>query len=59
MSTDFLCKAQIFDNNGLPPLIQLLSSPDPDVQKNSVEIIFNLVQVTQSKSYIYLLLESQ
>lgn len=43
---DFVSKVQIFDNNGLPPLIQLLSSPDPDVKKNSLEIIFNLVQVT-------------
>lgn len=48
LSLDFVCKVQIFDNMGLPPLIQLLSSPDPDVNKNSLEIIFNLVQVTQS-----------
>ena len=48
LSVDFACKVQIFDNKGLPPLIQLLSSPDPDVTKNSLEIIFNLVQVTQS-----------
>lgn len=46
LSVDFVCKVQIFDNKGLPPLIQLLSSPDPDVEKNSLEIIFNLVQVT-------------
>lgn len=45
LSKDFTCKAQIFDSNGLPALIQLLSSPDPDVQKNSVEVICNLVQV--------------
>ncbi|XP_034416561.1 armadillo repeat-containing protein 3 isoform X2 [Cyclopterus lumpus] len=44
LSMDFICKAQIFDNKGLPPLIQLLSSPDPDVKKNSLETIFNLVQ---------------
>lgn len=48
LSVDFICKVQIFDNKGLSPLIQLLSSPDPDVKKNSLEIIFNLVQVTQS-----------
>lgn len=48
LSVDFACKVKISDNNGLPPLIQLLSSPDPDVKKNSLEIIFNLVQVTQS-----------
>jgi len=49
LSVDFVCKVQIFDNNGLPPVIQLLSSPDPDVKKNSLETIFNLVQV----SYIH------
>lgn len=48
LSQDYVCKVQIFDNKGLPPLIQLLSSPDPDVQKNSLEIIFNLIQVTQN-----------
>ncbi|XP_072234177.1 armadillo repeat-containing protein 3 [Leuresthes tenuis] len=48
LSVDFVCKVQIFDNNGLPPLIQLLSSPDPDVKKNSLETIFNLVQDYQS-----------
>lgn len=48
LSEDFLCKAQIFDNKGLPTLIQLLSSSDPDVKKNSLETISNLVQVTQN-----------
>ncbi|KAF1372810.1 hypothetical protein PFLUV_G00253730 [Perca fluviatilis] len=46
---DFVCKVKISDNKGLPPLIQLLSSPDPDVKKNSLEIIFNLVQDHQSR----------
>ncbi|KAK2859369.1 hypothetical protein Q5P01_003989 [Channa striata] len=49
LSVDFVCKVKIFDNNGLPPLIKLLSSPDPDVKKNSVEIIFNLVQDYKSR----------
>nr|XP_020465302.1 armadillo repeat-containing protein 3 isoform X2 [Monopterus albus] len=44
LSVDYTCKVQIFDNKGLPPLIQLLSSPDPDVKKNSLETIINLVQ---------------
>lgn len=48
LSLDFTWKVQIFDNKGLPPLIHLLSSPDPDIEKNSLETIFNLVQVTQS-----------
>lgn len=50
LSVDFSYKIQIFDHKGLEPLIQLLSSPDPDVKKNSVECIFNLVQVRQQMS---------
>lgn len=53
LSKDFSCKAQMFDSNGLPLLIQLLSSPDPDVKKNSVEVIYNLVQVTQRFKRFY------
>ncbi|XP_023655956.1 armadillo repeat-containing protein 3 isoform X2 [Paramormyrops kingsleyae] len=44
LSTEFTNKIRICDNNGLDPLIHLLSSPDPDVQKNSLECIYNLVQ---------------
>lgn len=47
LSVDFVCKVQIFDSKGLPTLIQLLCSPDPDVKKNSLETIFNMVQVSQ------------
>ncbi|XP_022622004.1 armadillo repeat-containing protein 3 [Seriola dumerili] len=53
LSLDFVCKVQIFDNKGLPSLIQLLSSPDPDVQKNSLEIIFNLVQDYQCRLAVH------
>ncbi|XP_053198601.1 armadillo repeat-containing protein 3 isoform X2 [Scomber japonicus] len=53
LSVDFICKVKIFDNKGLPPLIPLLSSPDPDVQKNSLEIIFNLVQDYQSRLAVH------
>ncbi|XP_074549603.1 armadillo repeat-containing protein 3 isoform X3 [Halichoeres trimaculatus] len=53
LSVDFVCKVQISDNKGLPPLIQLLSSPDPDVKKNSLEIIFNLVQDYQSRVAVH------
>uniref|UniRef100_A0AAR2KFX2 Armadillo repeat containing 3 n=1 Tax=Pygocentrus nattereri TaxID=42514 RepID=A0AAR2KFX2_PYGNA len=49
LSVDFTCKVQIFDHNGLEPLLRLLSSPDPDVKKNSVECIFNLVQDLPSR----------
>ncbi|XP_014845804.1 PREDICTED: armadillo repeat-containing protein 3 [Poecilia mexicana] len=44
VAMDFTCRVQINANDGMPPLIKLLSSPDPDVAKNSLEIIFNLVQ---------------
>ncbi|XP_042366739.1 armadillo repeat-containing protein 3 [Plectropomus leopardus] len=53
LSVDFICKVQIFDNKGLPPLILLLSSSDPDVKKNSLEIIFNLVQDQQSRLAVH------
>ncbi|KAG8009395.1 Armadillo repeat-containing protein 3 [Nibea albiflora] len=53
LEVDFVSKVQIFDNKGLPPLIQLLSSPDPDVKKNSLEIIFNLVQDHQSRLAVH------
>lgn len=45
MSVEFMGKVQIFECGGLEPLIRLLSSPDPDVKKNSIECIYNLVQV--------------
>ncbi|XP_063340038.1 armadillo repeat-containing protein 3 [Pelmatolapia mariae] len=53
LSEDFLCKAQIFDNKGLPTLIQLLSSSDPDVKKSSLETISNLVQDYKSRLVVH------
>ncbi|CAL8398106.1 unnamed protein product [Arctogadus glacialis] len=44
LSVDFVCKVQITENKGLPSLIRLLSGPDPDVTKNTLEITLNLVQ---------------
>ncbi|XP_061096444.1 armadillo repeat-containing protein 3 [Conger conger] len=44
LSVEFTCKVKIFESDGLDPLIKLLTSPDPDVKKNSVECIYNLVQ---------------
>ncbi|XP_077592304.1 armadillo repeat-containing protein 3-like isoform X2 [Stigmatopora nigra] len=44
LSTVSCCRVQIFDNQGVPILINLLSSSDPDVQKNSLDTIYNLVQ---------------
>ncbi|XP_012995205.2 armadillo repeat-containing protein 3 isoform X1 [Esox lucius] len=49
LSVNFSCKVQISEQEGLAPLLQLLSSPDPDVQKNSLECIFHLVQDLQSR----------
>ena len=48
MSVEYTGKVQIFEHGGLEPLIRLLSSPDPDVKKNSIECIYNLVQVGMS-----------
>lgn len=45
MAVEYTTKVQIFEKGGLEPLIRLLGSPDPDVQKNSVECIYLLVQV--------------
>lgn len=47
LSVDYTFKVQIFKHKGLEPLIRLLCNPDADVKKNSVECIFNLVQVRQ------------
>ncbi|XP_042201958.1 armadillo repeat-containing protein 3 [Callorhinchus milii] len=45
ISVDYTSKVEIFEHGGLEPLIRLLSSSDPDVLKNSVESISNLVKV--------------
>ncbi|KAM5340294.1 LOW QUALITY PROTEIN: armadillo repeat-containing protein 3 [Glossophaga mutica] len=44
MSAEYTSKVQILEHGGLKPLIRLLSSPDPDVKKNSIECVYNLVQ---------------
>ncbi|NXW89752.1 ARMC3 protein, partial [Alopecoenas beccarii] len=48
MAVEYTTKVQLFQQGGLEPLIRLLGSPDPDVQKNSVECIYLLVQDFQS-----------
>lgn len=52
MSAEYTSKAQIFEHGGLEPLVRLLSSPDPDVQKNSIECIYNLVQDFQCRAVL-------
>ncbi|XP_012622757.1 armadillo repeat-containing protein 3 isoform X2 [Microcebus murinus] len=49
MSVEYTGKAQIFEHGGLEPLVRLLSSPDPDVKKNSIECIYNLMQDFQCR----------
>ncbi|KAM4028842.1 armadillo repeat-containing protein 3 isoform 2-T2 [Anomaloglossus baeobatrachus] len=49
MANEYTNKARIFELNGLEPLIRLLSSPDPDVQKNCVECVYLLAQDFQSR----------
>uniref|UniRef100_A0A3Q2XU65 Armadillo repeat containing 3 n=1 Tax=Hippocampus comes TaxID=109280 RepID=A0A3Q2XU65_HIPCM len=46
LSTDSCCQVQIIDNNGLPLLVNFLSNADPDVQKNSLDTIYNLIEDT-------------
>ncbi|XP_053083829.1 armadillo repeat-containing protein 3 isoform X2 [Pangasianodon hypophthalmus] len=53
LSVDITCKVQIFQHDGLEPLLRLLSSPDPDVKKNSVECIYNLVQECSSRVAVH------
>nr|XP_051690341.1 armadillo repeat-containing protein 3 isoform X4 [Oryctolagus cuniculus] len=49
MSAEYTGKVQICEHGGLEPLIRLLNSPDPDVQKNSIESLYNLVQDFQCR----------
>ncbi|TRZ00312.1 hypothetical protein DNTS_009909 [Danionella cerebrum] len=53
LSVDYFFKIQIFDHKGLEALLQLLSSSDPDVKKNSVECIFNLVQDLPNRAAVH------
>ena len=46
MAAEFSSKITIYEQNGLEPLIGCLSSHDPDVQKNSIETITLLLQVS-------------
>ncbi|KAM9387516.1 armadillo repeat-containing protein 3 [Phaethornis superciliosus] len=48
MAVEYTTKVQIFEQGGLEPLIRLLGSPDPDVQKNSLECIYLLIEDFQS-----------
>ena len=45
MAIEFSSKATIFENNGIEPLVKCLNSSDPDVQKNAVETLAQLMLV--------------
>lgn len=46
MSVDFASKLAISRADGIEPLVNLLSSPDPDVQKNVLQTLYHLVEVS-------------
>ncbi|KAM6338760.1 armadillo repeat-containing protein 3 [Podargus strigoides] len=52
MAAEYTTKVQIFEQGGLEPLVRLLGSPDPDVQKNSIECIYLLAQDFQSHAAV-------
>ncbi|CAL1539085.1 unnamed protein product [Lymnaea stagnalis] len=52
MATEFTSKVAIQAANGMDPLISLLSSNDPDVQKNVIETIAQLVMDYKSRASV-------
>ncbi|XP_033118258.1 armadillo repeat-containing protein 3-like isoform X2 [Anneissia japonica] len=52
MAQEFIAKEQIMENDGLDPLILLLSDSDADVQRNSAEAIYLLLQDYSCRSVI-------
>lgn len=47
MATEFSSKASIFESGGVDALVKCLSSSDPDVQKNSVEALAQMLLVRE------------
>ena len=45
MAQDFTTKVTLNEHDALEPLIRLLGSADPDVQKNAIETISLMLQV--------------
>merc|ERR1712150_42776 len=52
MANDFSSKVNIQEQDGVEPLLRLLSSNDPDVQKNAIETISLLLQDYAAKSAV-------
>jgi len=46
LAVDFTAKITIAEKGGLPLLVNSLSSSDPDIQRNSVETLALVLQVT-------------
>lgn len=54
MATEFSSKASIFESGGVDALVKCLGSSDPDVQKNSVEALAQLLLVRNDVVITYL-----
>ncbi|KAJ8298392.1 hypothetical protein KUTeg_024923 [Tegillarca granosa] len=52
MATEFSSKSAIFENNGIEPLVKCLSSSDPDVQKNGIEALAQMMLDYQTRAAI-------
>ncbi|XP_059157772.1 armadillo repeat-containing protein 3-like [Physella acuta] len=52
MATEFTSKVAIQTANGMEPLIRLLGSTDPDVQKNSIEAIAQMVMDYKARASV-------
>ncbi|KAL3878968.1 hypothetical protein ACJMK2_031290 [Sinanodonta woodiana] len=52
LASEYSSKSAIFENHGIEPLVRCLSSPDPDVQKNSIEALALLLLDYQTRTSI-------
>ncbi|BFZ14755.1 hypothetical protein BsWGS_17793 [Bradybaena similaris] len=52
LATEFTSKVSIVEVGGMEPLIKLLSSGDPDVQKNTMETIAQLVMDYKARAVV-------
>ncbi|GFR96234.1 armadillo repeat-containing protein 3 [Elysia marginata] len=52
MATEFTSKVAIHEAGSVEPLVRLLTSSDPDVQKNSIEALAQLVMDYQARAMV-------
>ncbi|XP_076446526.1 armadillo repeat-containing protein 3-like isoform X2 [Babylonia areolata] len=52
MAIEYSSKVTIFDNGGIEPLVRLLPSVDPDIQKNSIEALAQLMLDHQARASV-------